>query len=67
MQLIVWMPPGGGRNRVLCDLRIPILVGVNGLNLAAFLAFAGEGATALPTDVASVVHWCRQSIVAETA
>ena len=48
------------------DLGIPILVGVNGLNLAAFLSFAGEEATALPTDVASVVHWCRQSIVAET-
>ena len=48
------------------DLGIPVLVGVNGLNLAAFLAFAGEDAIALPTDVASVVQWCRQSIVAET-
>ena len=48
------------------DLGIPILVGVNGLNLAAFLAFAGEEALALPTDVASVVQWCRQSIFAET-
>ena len=48
------------------DLGIPVLVGVNGLNLAAFLSFAGEDAIALPTDVASVVQWCRQSIVAET-
>lgn len=37
---------------------IPVLVGVNGLNLAAFLAFAGEGTEALPTDVETVVNWC---------
>ncbi len=49
------------------DLGLPVLVGVNGLNLAAFLAFAGEEATALPTDVASVVQWCRHSVVALTA
>ncbi len=49
------------------ELGLPVLVGVNGLNLAAFLAFAGEAAVALPTDLASVVQWCRQSIVAETA
>ena len=49
------------------DLGIPILLGVNDFNFAAFLAFAGEEALALPTDVASVVQWCRQSIVAETA
>lgn len=49
------------------DLGIPVLVGVNGLNLAAFLAFAGEQAIALPADVASVVRWCRRSMVAVTA
>lgn len=48
-------------------LGIPVLVGVNGLNLAAFLVFAGEEAMALPTDVASVVQWCSQSIATETA
>ncbi|MFN3575971.1 MAG: DUF2478 domain-containing protein [Tabrizicola sp.] len=46
------------------ELGIPVLVGVNGLNLAAFLAFAGDEAVALPTDIASVVQWCRQSVVA---
>lgn len=49
------------------DLGIPVLVGVNGLNLAAFLAFAGEEALALPTDSASVVQWCRQSVSKVTA
>jgi hypothetical protein len=48
------------------DLGIPVLVGVNGLNLAAFLAFAGDEAVALPTDIASVIQWCRQSMVAKT-
>lgn len=37
---------------------IPVLVGVNGLNLAAFLAFAGEDTEGLPTDVETVVNWC---------
>jgi len=37
---------------------IPVLVGVNGLNLAAFLAFAGEGTEGLPTDADAVVAWC---------
>lgn len=44
------------------ELDIPVLVGVNGLNLAAFLAFAGDDAVALPTDVASVVEWCLRSL-----
>jgi hypothetical protein len=47
------------------DLGIPVLVGVNGLNLAVFLAFSGDEAVALPTDFANVIQWCRQSIVAE--
>lgn len=45
---------------------IPVLIGVNGLNLAAFLAFAGEEAHPLPTDVISVVSWCERIIAAET-
>lgn len=48
------------------ELEIPLLVGVNGLNLAAFLAFAGDLAVALPTDISSVVEWCRHSVVAKT-
>jgi len=49
------------------DQGIPVVVGVNGLNLAAFLAFAGDEAVALPSDVASVVQWCRHSVVAVNA
>lgn len=45
-------------------LGIPVLVGVNGLNLAAFLGFAGQAAQAVPTDVASAAHWCRQAVAA---
>ena len=37
---------------------IPVLVGVNGLNLAAFLAFAGEGTEGLPSDADAVANWC---------
>lgn len=37
---------------------IPVLVGVNGLNLAAFLTFAGEAIEGLPTGVDAVVEWC---------
>lgn len=39
-------------------LGLPVLVGVNGLNLAAFLAFAGDGTRALPTETEAVVDWC---------
>jgi hypothetical protein len=35
-----------------------VLVGVNGLNLAAFRAFAGDLATELAPDVAAVREWC---------
>lgn len=42
------------------DADIPVLVGVNALNLPAFLAFAGGLATALPPDPALVRDWCLQ-------
>ena len=37
---------------------IPVLVGVNGLNLPDFLAFADGLAEGLPADVAKVADWC---------
>ena len=37
---------------------IPVLVGVNGLNLPDFLAFADGLAEDLPADVAKVADWC---------
>lgn len=49
------------------DLGLPVLIGVNGLNLAGFLAFAGESARALPAEVASVVDWCQAAARVETA
>jgi len=48
------------------ELGLPVLIGVNGLNLAAFLSFAGEAAHALPADVAIVADWCKAAVVAET-
>lgn len=45
------------------DLGLPVLIGVNGLNLASFLAFAGESAQPLPSDVSRVVGWCRSAVV----
>jgi hypothetical protein len=46
---------------------LPVLIGVNGLNLAAFLMFAGEEVSALPTDASSVANWCKSMISAEVA
>ena len=37
---------------------IPVLVGVNGLNLPDFLAFADGLAEGLPADGAQVADWC---------
>jgi nucleoside-triphosphatase THEP1 len=37
---------------------MPVLVGVNGLNLAAFLAFAGEEIEDLPTNAEAAAAWC---------
>ena len=39
-------------------LGVPVLVGVNGLNLEAFQAFAGGMAQPLPADAARVLDWC---------
>ena len=47
------------------DLGLPVLIGVNGLNLAAFLAFAGEEAVALPADSGTIVEWCKVAAVKE--
>jgi len=46
---------------------LPVLIGVNGLNLAAFLVFAGEAAQALQADVSTVVDWCKAAVAVETA
>lgn len=48
-------------------LGLPVLVGVNGLNLAAFLAFAGEAAQALQADVFTVTNWCKSAATVESA
>lgn len=37
---------------------LPVLVGVNGLNLAALLAFAGSDVVGLAADTESVAAWC---------
>jgi hypothetical protein len=44
---------------------LPVVIGVNGLNLAAFLVFAGEEVAALPADALAVVDWCKAMIPAE--
>lgn len=41
------------------DRGLPVLVGVNGLNLAAFLSFAGDLVIPLPPDAARVANWCK--------
>ncbi|MFN3846103.1 MAG: DUF2478 domain-containing protein [Paracoccaceae bacterium] len=45
---------------------LPVLIGVNGLNLAAFLAFAGEAAHALQADVSTIADWCNAAVAVET-
>ena len=37
---------------------MPVLVGVNGLNLPPFLEFAGGLAQALPPERQAVLDWC---------
>jgi nucleoside-triphosphatase THEP1 len=49
------------------DAGLPVLIGVNGLNLAAFLAFAGTEVTALPTEAAFIAKWCKESAQTELA
>lgn len=46
---------------------MPVLVGVNGLNLAAFLAFAGEEIEGLATCPDIVTDWCLAAIVKQIA
>lgn len=46
---------------------MPVLVGVNGLNLAAFLAFAGEEIEGLPTSAEAVADWCLAGVVRQPA
>lgn len=46
---------------------LPVLIGVNGLNLAAFLVFAGDAAHALHADASTVTEWCRSAVALETA
>ncbi|MBW7057610.1 DUF2478 domain-containing protein [Paracoccus bogoriensis] len=41
---------------------LPVLVGVNGLNLPAFLAFAEGAAQALPADPAAVAAWALRAV-----
>lgn len=43
---------------------MPVLIGVNGLNLAAFLAFAGEAVFALPFDEMAIAGWCKSMMPA---
>lgn len=37
---------------------LPVLVGVNGLNMPAFLEFAGDMAIELPPDAQQITDWC---------
>ncbi len=47
------------------DLGLPVLIGVNGLNLASFLAFAGEDVCPLPPDPGMVAEWCKAAVARE--
>lgn len=44
------------------ELGLPVLIGVNGLNLAAFLTFAGDDVVPLAADPVSIAVWCKASI-----
>jgi len=41
---------------------LPVLVGVNGLNLPAFLDFAAGMARELPPDAAGIADWCMTAV-----
>lgn len=43
---------------------MPVLVGVNGLNLPDYLTFAGGLSVALPPVAADIRDWCRESCLA---
>ncbi|WP_135448225.1 DUF2478 domain-containing protein [Tabrizicola caldifontis] len=42
---------------------LPVLVGVNGLNLAALLSFVEEEIQGLPTNAEAVADWCLAGVV----
>ncbi len=42
---------------------LPVLVGVNGLNLAALLSFAEEDIHGLATNAEAVANWCLAGVV----
>jgi nucleoside-triphosphatase THEP1 len=44
------------------ELGLPVLIGVNGLNLAAFLAFAGEDVSPLPAETLTIADWCKAAV-----
>lgn len=45
------------------SMGLPVLVGVNGLNLSSFLAFAGEDVHALPGDAPLIAAWCKANSI----
>ena len=47
------------------DRGLPVLVGVNGLNLPAFLDFAAGLAQALPTDPEAIADWALQAAIVD--
>lgn len=56
---------GRGFRTVIADaiaLDIPVLVGVNALNLEAFQEFAGSDAIRLAPNITSVRNWCNVAI-----
>lgn len=44
------------------DREMPVLVGVNGLNLPPFLEFVGSLSTPLPPDRDKILSWCRDAL-----
>ncbi len=44
------------------DRSMPVLVGVNGLNLPLFLDFCDGAAVPLPSELEQVLAWCQSSI-----
>ena len=56
---------GGGFVTVIAaaiEAGIPVIVGVNALNLTAFLSFAGDLATALPGEAAAIRSWVADAV-----
>ncbi len=61
---------GGGLAPVIGEalcLDIPVLVGVNALNLPAFEAFTGGLAEALPAELSPVTGWCQRAGLRDVA